>query len=140
LVQQLDADTAKIKTLVAEIQMGTYEVAEAVGTGSEKVVIEIQLVENTQQKLNQIADLGIQINTLLKKLAQAAAVQAQTSIAASQSVLEAASLTSRTSEQSLSVAESFSKLAATAQESKPLDTSSKIPTNNATEKKIAKFS
>lgn len=79
--------------------------------GTKQVVTGTQLMEETQQKLNQVAIISTQMNTLVEELTQAATGQAKTSNSAIQSVLEVASIASQSSEQSLAVADSLAKLA-----------------------------
>ena len=115
LSRLLTANVAKIKPLVAAIQTKTSEVVAAMEASTEEAITGTQLVEETQQKLNQIANVGAQMKTLVEELAQAAASLAQTSTSASKSFLNIVGTTSQTSEQSLAMAESLAKLAAVAQ-------------------------
>ena len=114
LAQLLTVDIAKIKPLVAEIQTKTNEAVAAMEANTEEALAGTRLVEETQQKLAQIANVGAQMKTLVEELAQASAFQAQTSTSANQSVLKVASVASSTSKQSLALAESLAKLATVA--------------------------
>lgn len=111
LARQLDTDVEKIKLLVTEFQTVTSEVSAVMQIGTKQVVTGTQLMEETQQKLNQVAILSTEMNTVVEELTQAATGQAQTSNSAIQSVLEVASIASQSSEQSLAVADSLAKLA-----------------------------
>lgn len=115
-VEQLDAEITQIKLLVAKIQAETQEAAIAIGIGTEQTITKTKLVEETQQKLNLIASFSVQMISLFEEIAQAATNQTPASTSASQAILEAASIASKTSQQSIAVAESFTKLAAVAQE------------------------
>jgi twitching motility protein PilJ len=114
--EQLDAEITQIKLLAAKIQAETQEAAIAIGVGTEQAITKTKLVEETQQKLNLIASFSVQMISLFEEIAQAATNQTQASTCASQAILEAASIASKTSQQSIAVAESFTKLAAVAQE------------------------
>ena len=114
--QQLDEEIAEIKLLVAKIQAETYEAAIAAQVGTEQAIAKTPLLEETQQKLKEIAAFSLQMISLVEEIAESAANSSQASIGASQAILEAASIASKTSEQSIAVAESFTKLAAVTQE------------------------
>ncbi len=114
--QQLEAEIIEVKLLVAKIQAETQEVAIAIGVGKEQAIAKIQSVDEQEQKLNRIASLSIQLISLFEEIAQAASAQTQASTSASQAIVEVASIASKTSAQSMAVAESFSQLAAVTQE------------------------
>ncbi len=88
----------------------------AIEVGTQQAIAKTKVVEETQQKLNQIVAFGIQMLSLVEEISQAATNQTEASTSASQAVLEAASIANRTSQQSMAIAESFTKLAAAAQE------------------------
>ncbi|HEY9780274.1 MAG TPA: GAF domain-containing protein [Leptolyngbyaceae cyanobacterium] len=114
--QQLDEEIAEIKLLVAKIQAETDEAAIAAQVGTEQAIAKTPLLEETQQKLKAIAAFSMQMISLVEEIAESAANSSQASTGASQAILEAASIASKTSEQSIAVAESFTKLAAVTQE------------------------
>ena len=114
--QQLDEEIAEIKLLVAKIQAETYEAAIAAQVGTEQAIAKTPLLEETQQKLKAIAAFSMQMISLVEEIAESAANSSQASTGASQAILEAASIASKTSEQSIAVAESFTQLAAVTQE------------------------
>jgi methyl-accepting chemotaxis protein len=116
LAQQSTAATTEIEQLVEDIQMETNEVVTAMETGTDQVVTGTQLVEETRQKLSQIAIASTQISTLVEGIAEAAAVQTQTSASVSQTIQEVAAIADQTSEKSVGVAGSFTQLLAVAQE------------------------
>ena len=107
----LDVDT-EFKPLVQEIQAENFEVAAAMKAWTEQAIAGTQLVEERAQKLNSIADVIVQMSSLVEDISQSAANQAQTWAFASQSVLEVSSIASHTSEQSVALAKSFNNLAA----------------------------
>jgi len=116
LVQQLDSDLAQIKPLIAEIQTQTNEVIATMKSGAEQSLSGTELVEDSQQRLDQLATISDQMKTLVTELAQAATIQAQTSTSANQSIIQVASIASQTSEQAAAVVDSVTKLAAFAQD------------------------
>jgi methyl-accepting chemotaxis protein len=116
LAQQSATATAEIEQLVGDIQAETNEVATAMEAGTKQVVTGTQLVEETRQKLGQIATASTQISTLVEGIAQAAAAQAQTSASVSQTIQKVAAIADQTSEKSVGVADSFTQLLAVAQE------------------------
>ncbi|MCU0534831.1 MAG: GAF domain-containing protein [Hydrococcus sp. Prado102] len=116
LARQLDGDIAELKPLVAEIQAKTQQVANAIATGQERAIAENQIIGETQKALQQIATTSDRMSALVGEMTQSAAQQVQSSTTASQSVLVVANLASHTSEQSMTVVESFNKLAAVAHE------------------------
>ncbi|MBR8837342.1 MAG: hypothetical protein DSM106950_25870 [Stigonema ocellatum SAG 48.90 = DSM 106950] len=104
LLQQLDSDIAQIKPLV-------HEVIDALKAESQQAISGTELVEKTQQKLEQIVTVNDRMKTLVIALTQTAAVQVETSTKANQSILGIVSIANHTSEQAFAVAESFVKLA-----------------------------
>ena len=113
---QLDAEIAEIKLQVAKIQAETQEAAIALGSGTQQAIARTQVVEDTEQKLNQIAAFSIQMISLFEEISQAASNQTQATTSATGAILEAASIASKTSEQSMAMAESFTKLTVVAQD------------------------
>jgi len=111
LVQQLDSDITEIQPLVAEIHAQSHEVMAAIQSGVEQAKNSTELIAETQHKFEQAIALSIQMQTLVTEISQAAAVQAETSTSANQSILGVASIASQTSEQALAVAESLAQLA-----------------------------
>ncbi|MBW4565523.1 MAG: GAF domain-containing protein [Mojavia pulchra JT2-VF2] len=116
LAKQLDGEIVEIKSLVAEIQETNNEVAVLIEDGKEQAIAGTQEVEETQQKLYQITAISTQVNALIGELMQAAANQVEISTAASQSILEVVSSSQQTSEQTVAVAKSLTKLTAIAQD------------------------
>ncbi|MDZ7958891.1 MAG: GAF domain-containing protein [Aulosira sp. DedQUE10] len=116
LVQQLESEITEIQPLVAEIYIENYEVIAAIQSGVEQAKSSGEWVEQTQQKFQQAIALSIQMQTLVAEIAQAAAVQHQTSTSVNQSILEVASIANQTSEQAIALAESLAQLAIFTQE------------------------
>ncbi|MFN6580077.1 MAG: GAF domain-containing protein [Aulosira sp. ZfuVER01] len=116
LVQQLDSDIAEVQPLVAEIQTGSHEIIATIQSKAESAISSTELIEETQQRLNEAIAVSNQMKTLVASIAQAAALQAQTSTSANQSILEVATIANQTSEQALAMAESLAQLARFAEE------------------------
>jgi methyl-accepting chemotaxis protein PixJ len=115
LAQQSATATADIEQLVEEIQLQTNEVVTAMEAGTEQVVMGTQLVEESRQKLTQIATVGNQINELIQEIAQSASAQTEASSSVSQTMKSVATIADQTSKQSEAVANSFSQLLEVAQ-------------------------
>ncbi|MDV2993974.1 MAG: hypothetical protein N4J56_003628 [Chroococcidiopsis sp. SAG 2025] len=115
-IGQLETEFTQMKLLVANVQADTREAAIAI-EGTEQAIVKRQVIEETQQKLNQIAAFSAQMISFFERVSQAAASQTQASAAANQAILQAANIASKTSERSMAMAESFTKLAAATQES-----------------------
>ena len=114
--QQLTAATTEgLEPLIGTIQTEAKELAAVMQARTEQGNGEMDSLGETRQKLNQIAAISAKMSGLVNKIAQTAAEQIQTSAAARKSLLEAASLASKTSEASTTVTESFQKLAAVVQ-------------------------
>lgn len=110
LAQQSAAATAEIEQVVEEIQRQTNEVVAAMETGTEHVVTGTQLVEESRMHLSQITEVGMQLNQMVRDIAQAAAQQTETSVSVKQTMLQVATLANSTSEQTQTVAQSFAHL------------------------------
>ena len=111
-IGQLETEFNQIKLLVANIQADTREAAIAIN-GTEQAIVKRQVIEETQQKLNQIAVFSTQMISFFERISQVAANQTQASTSANQAILKAANIASKTSAQSIAMAESLTKLAAT---------------------------
>ncbi|MGL4622787.1 MAG: GAF domain-containing protein, partial [Chroococcidiopsis sp.] len=114
-IGQLETEFTQMKLLVANVQADTREAAIAI-EGTEQAIVKRQVIEETQQKLNQIAAFSAQMISFFERVSQVATSQTQASAAANQAILQAANIASKTSERSMAMAESFTKLAATTQE------------------------
>lgn len=116
LSEQSTAATKEIEQIVEEIQAETNQVVMAMEAGREQVITGTQLVETTRQKLTSIAIVSGQIRTIVEEMAQASHLQAQTSASVSTTMQEIEVMVQKTSEQSVTVANSFSQLLEVAQE------------------------
>ncbi|MDF5717871.1 MAG: GAF domain-containing protein [Rhizonema sp. NSF051] len=111
LVQQLDSDIVEIPSLALEIQAQTHEVITELEFGLEQALSGTQMVVETQRQQVDMIALVTQIKLLVTQLAQAAALQSETSTSANLSIMEVANVANQTSEQALRVADSLAKLA-----------------------------
>ena len=116
LAEQSAAATKEIEQIVEEIQIETNEVVTAMEAGMEQVHTGTNLVKITRSKLNAIAAVSAQIRTLVEEMTQAATSQKQTSLDLTQTIQEVATIANETSEQSVTVADSFTKLLGVANE------------------------
>ncbi len=116
LSEQSTAATKEIEQIVEEIQTETNQVVTAMETGREQVIAGTELVENTRQKLNSIANVSGQIRSLVEEMAQAATAQAKTSASVSSSMQEVETIAQKTLHQSVTGAESFNRLLGVAKE------------------------
>lgn len=114
-IGQLEAEFTQIKLLVTNIQADSREAAIAI-EGTEQAIVKRQVIEETQQKLNQIVAFSTKTISLFERVSQVAASQIEASTSANQAILRAANIASKTSERSMAMAESLTKLAATTQE------------------------
>ena len=113
--QQLEAQMTEIELLVTKMQVETHAATATIEVGRQAIA-PTQLLEEAEQKLNQITAFSIQMISLIEEIASVAGNQTQASTQASIAIMEVASAASKTSEQSMAMAESFTQLA-TAHES-----------------------
>ncbi|MFN4795507.1 MAG: hypothetical protein ACK5MX_04145, partial [Pseudanabaena sp.] len=99
-----------------EIQSQTNEVVAAMETGTEQVVTGTKLVQNAREKLNQIAMVSKQVNSIVREIAIAANTQTKTSDHMGETMQGIAAIATDTSKQSEDVARSFSELLQVAQD------------------------
>ena len=116
LAEQSATSTAEIEQLVEEIQSQTNEVVAAMETGTEQVVTGTKLVQNAREKLNQIAMVSKQVNSIVREIAIAANTQTKTSDHMGETMQGIAAIATETSKQSEDVARSFSELLQVAQD------------------------
>ncbi|MEB3231401.1 MAG: methyl-accepting chemotaxis protein, partial [Leptolyngbyaceae bacterium] len=116
LAQQSAAATADIEKLVAEIQSETNEVVSAMESGTEQVVLGTQLVDETRQSLNKIADASKQINVLVESIAQATVLQSKVSEEVAKSMAGVSAIADKTSSDAEMVSTSFKQLSVVANE------------------------
>ncbi|MDF5721453.1 MAG: GAF domain-containing protein [Rhizonema sp. PD37] len=111
LVQQLDSEIVEIPTLATEIQTQTHEVISELEFGLEQALSGTQVVVDAQRQQVDMIALITEIKLHVTQLAQAAALQSQTSTSANLSIMEVANVANQTSEQAFIVADSLAKLA-----------------------------
>lgn len=110
LAKQSAEATTEIEKLVASIQLETKEVSTAMEQGTEQVVAGTKLVNETRQKLNQIAASSTVVGDRLKQIAQETVQQSQASQEISQTIAEVAQIASQTSEDAIEVSDSTKRL------------------------------
>ncbi len=111
LVQQLDSEIVEVRSLAIAIQAQSHEVIAELEFGLEQALSGTQVVVNAQRQQVDMIAVITEIKLLVTELAQAAAVQSQTSTSANLSIMEVANVANQTSEQALIVADSLAKLA-----------------------------
>ncbi|HAC65344.1 MAG TPA: chemotaxis protein [Cyanothece sp. UBA12306] len=114
LAAQSAEATAEIEGLVLNIQGETKQVAQAMMTGTEQVVLGSQLVEQTRQSLHQIAGASDQIKQLVESIANAAVEQSAASETVTQVMGEVSAIALDTSSSATEVSDSFQELLAVA--------------------------
>lgn len=120
LAEQSAAATKEIATIVADIQLETQEVSEAMETGTTQVVDTTRMVESTKQSLAVVLSKSQEINQLMRSIAQATESQTDTSQSVTKLMQQIAQLSEASSLSSKQVAES---MVATAQVAQSLETS-----------------
>ncbi|MEB3339470.1 GAF domain-containing protein [Okeania sp.] len=110
LAEQSASATQEIEQIVEEIQSGTTEVIKAMVVGRKRVMIGTELVKGARKTLTDVLDVSGQISELVGEITVSATTQADTSNALSKTMEEVAAIANQTSEQSMTVAQSFAKL------------------------------
>lgn len=118
LSQQSAEATTEIEKLVTTIQAETNEVMNAMEMGTEQVVIGTQLVEETRQSLNKITAASAEISELFSAISQATIEQSSTSDSVTQTMMEVAEISGRTSREADRVVAAFKELRVVAEELK----------------------
>ncbi|MEM8779664.1 MAG: methyl-accepting chemotaxis protein, partial [Cyanobacteria bacterium P01_G01_bin.49] len=113
LVQELGKEFGEISPVLAEVQGKTQKVTTAIETELDLAITGCQLNQDAQQAFEHMARANSQLTNLVNEIVEAAATQRKNTTSASQSVLEMADLTSQTSEQFLSMSNSFNQLVQT---------------------------
>ena len=116
LSEQSTTATKEIEQILEEIQTEANQVSIAMEAGREQVIAGTELVETTRQKLTSIAQVSGKVRYLVEDMANAATVQAKTSMSVSQAMQEVESIAQQTSSKSVATVESFNKLLTVAQE------------------------
>ncbi|GBF81976.1 methyl-accepting chemotaxis protein [Aphanothece sacrum] len=115
LARQSAQATSEIETLVASIQAETNDVVAAMEAGTEQVVTGTKLVDETRKSLNQITVASAQITELVEAIAKAAVEQSQTSQTVTQTMIQVAAISDKTSQEAALVSDSFKQLLMVAQ-------------------------
>ncbi|MGB3189509.1 MAG: GAF domain-containing protein [Limnoraphis sp.] len=110
LAEQSASASAEIEQIVEEIQAETKEVIRAMQIGMKRVLLGTKLVKDTRQTLTDLVEVSRSIRELVEEIADSATTQAQTSSQLSGTMQEVAAIAHSTSEQSLTVADSFTQL------------------------------
>ncbi len=110
VMQQLSEARVCMKTALATLETDADDATYLINSGTQKFETVIELVQQTQQKFEQIETSTNSIKMLTEKIYQAISNQVQTSNYVSQSVQEVANLTQKISKQSLTVIDSFDQL------------------------------
>ncbi|WP_019509590.1 methyl-accepting chemotaxis protein [Pleurocapsa sp. PCC 7319] len=110
LAKQSAEATTEIEKLVASIQLDTKEVSTAMEQGTEQVVAGTKLVNETRQKLNQIASSSTVVGDRLKQIAQETVQQSRASQQINNTIAEVAQIASQTSSDAIAVSDSTKQL------------------------------
>ncbi|MBD2151591.1 cache domain-containing protein [Pseudanabaena sp. FACHB-1277] len=116
LAQRSAKATTEIRQLIEEIQAQTNELVKAMTIGTQQVNDGSLLVEQTRQKLSDIAASSQQVNQLVREIAQAASAQSQTSEDVSQTIQNVAEIATTNSDYTQSMGAAFKELVKVAQE------------------------
>jgi methyl-accepting chemotaxis protein len=110
------AATKEIEQIVANIQLETIAVVEAMELGTAQVVEGTNLVESTKQSLEQIQQVSAQIDELVQSISTATVSQAETSQQVTSLMQDIAKISERTSQTSVQVSSSLQETVAVAQQ------------------------
>ncbi|MEA5465196.1 methyl-accepting chemotaxis protein [Leptothoe sp. PORK10 BA2] len=110
LARQSAEATTEIENLVAEIQAETNEVVKAMELGTEQVVVGTQLVDETRDSLNSIAQVTTEMKTLVNSIAQATMSQSASSESVTNVMKDLANIAQKTSSDANKVSTSFRDL------------------------------
>jgi methyl-accepting chemotaxis protein len=117
LSQQIAFTTAEIEQFLLSMQSTTNQILRNLSAETEQTLSgEAQLLDDTRQTLNQVAEVSLEISTLVEAIAQAASTSWENSAIVGQSMQHLVEMTHKTSEKSGSVAASFAQLLCSAQE------------------------
>ncbi|MGK7903899.1 MAG: GAF domain-containing protein [Hormoscilla sp.] len=130
LAEQSATATQEIEQIVEEIQGETSEVVKAMELGMKRVTAGTKLVEQTRKTILELASVSNKIRALISQIAHSATEQAQTSTELSDTMQEVAAIANQTSEQSVTVANSFAQLLLLAGELQASVAQFKVKTEN----------
>jgi methyl-accepting chemotaxis protein len=108
--------TMEIRQLIEEIQSQSKDLGKAMQIGTEQVNNGSRLVEESRQKLTEIAVSGQRVNQLMQEIAQSASEQVQASEEVSQTIQTVALIAANNSTQTESMNAAFTELRKVAQE------------------------
>lgn len=115
LVQQSEEAAKEIRQLVAGIQAETNEVATAMESSTEQVILGTQLIDETRHSLNEVTNASLQINQLVQAITQSTMVQQYASETIAQTMTDVAEIAQKTSIETDQVSASFEQLRQVAQ-------------------------
>ncbi|ESA35454.1 methyl-accepting chemotaxis protein [Leptolyngbya sp. Heron Island J] len=110
LAQQSAEATTEIENLVAEIQAETNDVVKAMEMGTEQVVVGTQLVDETRESLNSIAQVTTDMKILVNSINQATLSQSENSESVTKVMKGVANIAQKTSSNANKVSTSFKEL------------------------------
>ncbi|MEI6064301.1 MAG: methyl-accepting chemotaxis protein, partial [Pseudanabaena sp. ELA748] len=116
LAQRSAKATMEIRQLIEEIQSQSKDLSKAMAIGTEQVNNGSQLVEESRQRLAEIAFSSQRVNQLVQEISQSASEQVQTSEEVSRTIQNVALIAANNSTQTESMNEAFGELRKVAQE------------------------
>ena len=116
LAQRSAKATMEIRQLIEEIQSQSKDLSKAMAIGTEQVNSGSQLVEESRQRLAEIAISSQRVNQLVQEISQSASEQVQTSEEVSRTIQNVALIAADNSTQTESMNEAFGELRKVAQE------------------------
>lgn len=111
LTQQLSLDLAQLQPVVSTLTTGIQDAVAQITLGQQHISTGRRLGSTLKQRLTQLLTYPDQVDTLIDRLTQTLAEQAQQSTATGQTVVELAHLTSQISELSAAIAAAHEQLA-----------------------------
>ena len=116
LAQRSAKATMEIRQLIEEIQFQSKDLSKAMEIGTEQVNNGSQLVEESRQRLTEIAFSSQRVNQLVQEIAESAAEQVQTSEEVSRTIENVALIAVNNSTETESMSAAFGELRTVAQE------------------------
>lgn len=115
LAAQSAEATAEIENLVTKIQLETNDVVEAMNLGIQQVEAGTQLVQQTRKSLTAVTAASSEISQLVREIAQAAIIQAETSELVGETIANVATIAEENSQSANRVSTSIKELRQTAE-------------------------
>ena len=116
LAQRSAKATMEIRQLIEEIQFQSKDLSKAMEIGTEQVNNGSQLVEESRQRLTEIAFSSQRVNQLVQEIAESASEQVQTSEEVSRTIENVALIAVNNSTETESMSAAFGELRKVAQE------------------------